>query len=626
MTDSQYFIRLNVFILSVYFSTFSLFAVSDENNLPIEKNGCDQAQSNSDAVRRKPKRRRSGVSNRDCEYQQTVIDNEQKIVVVKPNKLLRKTFVPRKYSTIPVPKLADYPPKLSMPDRWRIVDSLGYKDDWLDPYNRNQLKADIPVHGDWFVNLSIVSDSVYESRKVVTPVGLQSTDRNQSLDVFGQTKQSLFNQNVGVEVVYYKGDTVFRPPDYEFRLGIVANYNYTKVDEILALNVDPMNGDTRSDNNIAIQTAFADKHLRNVSPRYDFDSLRIGIQPITNDFRGFLFQDNPVGIRLFGTRDNNKFQYNVGLFRRLEKDTNSGLNSASMELRKDDVFLFNLYFQDNPHLGFTSQISLVHNRNRDDDIFYDNNGLIARPASIGLEKARDYDVTYLGYSGDGHVGRLNVSTTVYYAIGTEDKGVFNTQKQQISAGFFAAELSTDMDWIRPRLSWLYATGDNNPFDDRSTGFDAIVENPQFAGADTSYWIRQSVGLIGGGKVALSTRNGVLNNLRSSKEHGQSNFVNPGTVLLGVGVDLELTPQIRLSFNANYLAFATTQVLEVARHQQGIDKSIGVDLSAALIYRPFVSQNAVVRLSWAHLVSGAGYNTLFPEENPYSMLFNVVLSY
>ncbi len=59
-------------------------------------------------------------------------------------------------------------------------------------------------------------------------------------------------------------------------------------------------------------------------------------------------------------------------------------------------------------------------------------------------------------------------------------------------------------------------------------------------------------------------------------------MNPGTVLLGAGVDLELTPQIRLSFNANYLAFATTQVLEVARHQQGIDKSIGVDLSAALI--------------------------------------------
>ena len=41
-----------------------------------------------------------------------------------------------------------------------------------------------------------------------------------------------------------------------------------------------------------------DKHLRNVSHRYDFDSLRVGIQPFSSDFRGFLFQDAPFGVRL----------------------------------------------------------------------------------------------------------------------------------------------------------------------------------------------------------------------------------------------------------------------------------------------------------------------------------------
>src|SRR6185295_9419141 len=100
------------------------------------------------------------------------------------------------------------------------------------------------------------------------------------------------------------------------------------------------------------------------------------------------------------------------------------------------------------------------------------------------------------------------------------------------------------------------------FDDRDNGFDAVFENPQFAGADTSYWIRQAVPLIGGGRVALSGRNGVLNSLRSSKEEGQSNFTNPGIRLIGIGADLDILPELRVSANWNYLLFDTTEVLEV----------------------------------------------------------------
>ena len=76
------------------------------------------------------------------------------------------------------------------------------------------------------------------------------------------------------------------------------------------------------------------------------------------------------------------------------------------------------------------------------------------------------------------------------------------------------------------------------------GFDAIFENPIFAGADTSYWIRQTIPFAGGGRaVSLNGRNGILNSLRSSKEQGQSNFDNPGTMLLGAGADFDLTPAV-----------------------------------------------------------------------------------
>ena len=175
-----------------------------------------------------------------------------------------------------------------------------------------------------------------------------------------------------------------------------------------------------------MQELFLDVHLRNVSDRFDFDSVRFGIQPFSTDFRGFLFQDNQLGVRLFGTRDNNIWQYNLAWFRRLEKDTNSGLNDISDELREDDVVVGNLYRQDFPFLGYTSQGIYTYNRNRegDDGLLFDDNGFLARPATLGNELGRDYDVHYLGYNGDGHIGPVNLTTSFYYALGDESRNAF----------------------------------------------------------------------------------------------------------------------------------------------------------------------------------------------------------
>jgi hypothetical protein len=535
---------------------------------------------------------------------------------------------PRVYSDVPSPAGAVAPPIIALPDRWRIVDAL-YGENLWDPYNRNVLKGDKPVHGDdRFFSITAISDSVLQSQRSPTPVGFQSTQRPGSNDVFGNSQQQVFAQTLLVELVYLKGNTVFRPPDYEFRLTPAFQYNRVEVEEVLALNADPRRGVTRSDSVLTLQAAFYDRHLRDVSENYDFDSLRIGIQPITADFRGFLFNDLPLGVRLFGTRKNNVFQYNLGLFRRLEKDTNSGLNDLGRAPRKDDVLVANLFWQDLFVLGLTSQFGFVYNRNREDGEFYfDRNGFIARPASFGDERPRSYDVAYLGYSVDGHIDRVNLSGSAWYALGEDRNGPFSGEPSDIRASFIAAEASMDFDWIRPRVSVLHASGDDDPFDDRAGGFDAIFENPLFAGADTSYWIRQSVPLIGGGRVALSGRNGLLNSLRSSKEQGQSNFVNPGLNLLGAGVDFDLLPELRLSLNANALWFDDSAILEVARQQPDIPRRIGTDLSAALIWRPFMSQNMVMRLSYASLLPGPGYRALFPDQGrPHSLLANLILTF
>ena len=525
------------------------------------------------------------------------------------------------------PPPADAPREsIPIPDRWRLVEALGVHARWYDPYNQNTLKADRPLWDDWFVNLSLISDTVIEPRRFPVPVSPASSRQPGALDVFGGRNQDVFNQNLILGLVLYQGDTTFKPPEYEFRFTPVVNYNRVSVDEDRVLSIDPSRGRSRNDHHIGIQELFVDKHLRNVSDRYDFDSLRVGIQPFNVDFRGFLFQDEPFGVRLFGTRANNLYQYNLAWFRRIEKDTNSGLNDLGQSLRKDDVFIANLYRQDFPVTGFTSQGAIIYNRNREDHPFYDNNGFLVRPASLGTERPRTYDVTYLGYNGDGHVGWLNITASTYAALGREKPGLFVDQPSNIRAWFAAAEASRDFDWLRLRVSALYGSGDDNPYDHTSKGFEAILENPIFAGADTSFWIRQPVPNIGGGGVSLSGRNGILNSLRASKDQGQSNFTNPGIALLGVGADFDVLPELRVSANLNHLAFADTRVLQVARAQANIDKDIGWDASLSLIYRPLMSQNIILRLSGAVLLPGTGFKQLYGDDKSYSILGNVILAY
>ena len=97
-----------------------------------------------------------------------------------------------------------------------------------------------------------------------------------------------------------------------------------------------------------------------------------------------------------------------------------------------------------------------------------------------------------------------------------------------------------------------------------------------------------------------------------------------------GADFDLDPTFRLSFNANYMWFDNTSSLEALRLQGDIDKEIGLDISAAAIWRPFQHQNVVFRLSGAALIPGDGFNDIYGAENGrdfyYSVLANLVLTY
>ncbi len=92
----------------------------------------------------------------------------------------------------------------------------------------------------------------------------------------------------------------------------------------------------------------------------------------------------------------------------------------------------------------------------------------------------------------GTSGTLNLTGSVYEVLGRESEGVFTGALSKVQATFAAVELSRDFDWIRVRASGLYASGDGDPTDGSSHGFDGINQTAIFAGTDSTFFIHQRV--------------------------------------------------------------------------------------------------------------------------------------
>src|SRR5208282_2379734 len=191
----------------------------------------------------------------------------------------------------------------------------------------------------------------------------------------------------------------------------------------------------------------------------------------------------------------------------------------------------------------------------------------------------------------------------YWALGHDTLNPLANTAQDINAQFAAVELSYDRDYVRFRTSILWASGDGNINNHHATGFDTILDNPNFAGSEFSYWGQQAIPLF---NVNLLNAGSLVPDLRSSKIEGQANFVNPGLLLYNVGMDVDLTPKIKLVNNVNFLWFDKTNVLEQFVYQSHIDRFIGTDVSMGIEYRPFLNNNVIAKVGLATLVPGRGF--------------------
>jgi hypothetical protein len=437
-------------------------------------------------------------------------------------------------------------------DRWRIGfppwDRYGkghpVNDDypyveghWWDPFNQNVLKGDYPIIGQHtFLNVTATSDIILEGRQIPTgTTAFESTTRPSRFEFFGSPNQFFTNHDFILSLDLSHGDAAFKPVDWRIHLTPIFNVNYLAVDELAVVNPDVRRGTTRGRTWWSLEEYFVETKLTDLSPDYDFLSIRAGSQPFTSDFRGFIFSDINRAVRLFGTRLSNREPFNVIAFAQQEKDTDSELNTFGS--RHQYVFIANYYRQDFIWPGYTTQLSVHYNQ--DLATFHLNkNDFLVRPDPVGVFQPHRIDAVYLGWAGDGHIDRFNISHAFYWVVGRDTLNPLAGQEQDISAQMAAVEVSYDRDWVRFRSSFFWASGDSKPNNKHATGFDSILDNPNFAGGDFSYWQRQAIPLFG---VNLTNRQSLLPDLRSSKLEGQSNFVNPGLFLVNGGIDFELTP-------------------------------------------------------------------------------------
>ena len=478
------------------------------------------------------------------------------------------------------------------------------------PYLQSLLKGDAPIfRQDIFLNLTMIDFAQFEIRQLPVPSGVSAARANSS-EFFGRGDQVFFSNDFQFAIDIFKGETAFKPVDWAIRILHVYNRNSIWVEEANLLDPDPRGPErdrtARHKEFHALQEAFFEYHIRDLTDTYDFISSRFGIQPFVSDFRGFLFNDSNLGIRLFGNWDNNRWQWNAAFFDMREKDTYSGLNDFNA--RDQLVFIGNVYRQDLLWKGYTGQVSF-HASFDEASRHYDKNEALVRPAPIGDVRDHYVQSYYLGWAGDGKIGRLNISHQFYQVFGEDSYNGIAGHGVQISAQMAALELSIDKDWIRYKLTGFYASGDDNPTNSHGTGFDTILDRPFLLGGPFSYYVHQGFNL-GGTAVNFKQPDSLVIDFRSSKTEGQANFVNPGAIIAGFGMDLEVTPKLKAFVNANYIWAATTEPTERVLFTNHSSHEIGFDASLGIQLRPYLTDNVIFTAGVGFLVPGAGYEDIY----------------
>lgn len=506
---------------------------------------------------------------------------------------------------------------------------------WFDPFNRNSLKGDQPIWPEvlgqqTFFNLTASSELFFDGRRVPAPSNV-SAARPGSETFFGRGEAAFTDETLRFSMDLFHGDASFRPIDWRIRVTPELSINDLFVRELGIVAPDVRKGTNRFDDHSGLQEAFGEVKLRDLSTNFDFVSIRAGIQQFNADFRGFLFVDEEPAVRIFGNLHSDRIEYNVAYFNFLEKNTNSGLNTFHQ--RHQQVILGNVYLQDFFFPGYTAEFIGAWNKD-DATIHFDDNGFLVRPSPVGgvvnqnpLIGAVPHGIRvgYIGWLGSGHIGRYNLTHAFYQALGEDTFNPIARRRKTVNAQMVAVELSYDRDWLRYRLSTFYTSGDKGTQGGNARGFDSIVDLPSFAGGIFSFFNREGIRLTGSA-IQLVSPGSLIPSLRSDKEEGQANFVNPGILLVNAGTDIDITPKLKGFINFNFLRFMRTEPLQNILFQGPIRHTIGEDYGIGLVYRPPLTDNIILTAGASALTPGQGFKDIYGGHTLFSLFGQVKFTF
>ena len=210
-------------------------------------------------------------------------------------------------------------------------------------------------------------------------------------------------------------------------------------------------------------------------------------------------------------------------FDQREKDTNSGLNT--FDDRHQNRSSSPTTTARTSSAPATRRSASVHYNHDEPTFKFDKNGFLVRPDPVGVFQPHRLDVVYLGWAGDGHINRFNITHAVLLGARPRHASTRSpNQPQDINA-----QMARRRAVVRPRLGplphvVLLGLRRRRPATTATpTGFDTIFDNPNFAGGEFSYWQRQPIRLFG---VNLVNRESLVPDLRSSKIQGQTQLREP----------------------------------------------------------------------------------------------------
>ena len=237
----------------------------------------------------------------------------------------------------------------------------------------------------------------------------------------------------------------------------IFNFNYNgEVEELGVVSPDVREGhESRTAHGGRSKSSSPRRRLADLSPDYDFVSVRVGSQFFTATSAASS-SATPTGPSASSApRTPTATSSTSSISGQPEKDTNSGLNT--FDDRHQNIVIANYYRQDFIFPGYTVQGS-VHYNNDGRGPRFDRNRFLVRPDPAGVFQPHQVDAVYLGWAGDGHIDRYNITHAFYWALGHDTLNPIANQAQEINAQMAAVEVSYDRDWARFRTSFFYSSG------------------------------------------------------------------------------------------------------------------------------------------------------------------------